>query len=397
MSYGDDDDEVYPVPGWDSSEWDRVLEGRDDIVIAGGPGDWVFHRPLRLILDADAINDERVAALLRDNEAELGGDPECEDVLKELGLLLFHAPTERLVKLVALLRAAVPSCASLDHVLVAGPAHWHGDDVPEPADDPGDIPGAGDAGAGLTVAVLDTGIEPDPPFPVQSGPGDEEVVDEDGDKRRDPPAGHGTHIAGLIARTAPGATIVAHRVLKTVAGQASEAQVARALLDLPGDVDLVNCSFSGPAIGDAQPLIVERALARLAAKTVVVGCAGNTGNDRIQWPAASTRVIGVGAIARDSASEPWRRTDFSTYGTWVDACAPGYRVASAFLCYEQYGGWARWSGTSFSAPQVVASIAAVATADGSGDVAAAAYKLVRDPARPRVARLGAIVDPDDLP
>jgi subtilisin family serine protease len=390
MSY--DGDDVYPVPGWDSSDWDRVLLDRSDIAVTGGPGDWVFYRPGRLVLDADAIGDERVAALLREHRAEPASEL-ASDVVEELGLVLLNAPDDRVVKLVGQLRAAVPCCASLDHVLVAGPARWHGDDLPVPIEDPGDIPGCGEAGAGVRIAVLDTGVDGDVPFPVQSGAGDGEVADEDGDKRRDPPAGHGTHVAGLIARTAPGAEILAHRVLKTVAGQASEIDVAQALLGLP-EVDLVNCSFSGPVLGDTQPLVVERALGRLSPSTVVVGCAGNAGNDRIQWPAASTRVIAVGAIGRDDPSKPWRRTDFSSYGTWVDACAPGVRVPSAFLHFDEFAGWARWSGTSFSAPQVVASIAAVAT---GADVVTAADKLVRDPLRPRVARLGAIVDPADLP
>ncbi len=389
------DDEVYPVPDWDSCEWDRLLLNRCDIARAGGPGDWIFYRPSRLLLDARALDDDRVAALLRDNDAEPAEEIH-DEVAKELGLRVFNTPDDRLVKLTFELRRFHPCCASLDHVLVAGPARWHGDDVPKPIENPGDIPGDGEAGSGLNVAILDTGIAEGIPFPVQSGAGDDEIFDEDGDNRRDPPAGHGTHIAGLIARTAPGARIVAHRVLKTVVGQASELQVARALLDLPGDVDLVNCSFSGPVLGDAQPAVVERALESLAPRTVVVGCAGNTGTSRPQWPAASNRVIAAGAIGRAKPSGPWLRADFSSYGAWVDCCAPGVAVASSFLTAEGYSGWASWSGTSFSAPQVVAAIARVASQDGNG-AAAAAYKLVRDPSRPRVGQLGAIVDPADLP
>lgn len=393
MSYADD--EVFPVPDWDSCEWDRVLLHRNDIARAGGPGDWVFYRPGRLLVDARAVDDDRVGGLLRDNDAEPAEGAHCE-VAKELGLRLFNTRDDKLVPLVFGLRSVLPCCAGLDHVLVAGPARWHGDDLPKPIADPGDVPGSGEAGSGLNVAILDTGIAHDIPFPVQSGAGDDEVFDEDHDDRRDPPAGHGTHIAGLIARTAPGARIVAHRVLKTVAGQASELEVAQALLGLPADVDLVNCSFSGPVLGDALPLVVERALARLSPATVVVGCAGNAGNERVQWPAASTRVIAAGAIGRADASGPWLRTDFSSYGPWVDCCAPGVSVPSSFLKAGGFSGWASWSGTSFSAPQVVAAIAAVASRDGTG-AAAAANKLVRDPARPRVAQLGAIVDPADLP
>jgi subtilisin family serine protease len=392
MSYAAED-EIYPVPDWDSSAWDKVLLGRKDIGHVGGDGDTVFYRPGRLLVDAEAAKDERVRGLLRESACEPDDGDHC-DVASELGLVVFQAPDDTNVKLVAQLRDFVPGGAALDHVLVAGPARWHGDDLPVPIADPGDIPGAGDAGAGLTIAILDTGIDAKVPFAVQSGAGDGEIADEDHDDHRDPPAGHGTHLAGLVARTAPGATIVAHRVLKTVAGQASELEVAQALLAL-GDVDLVNCSFSGTVLGDAPPLAVERALALLSRKTVVVACAGNTGTSRPQWPAASGRTIAVGAIGR-SKDGRWLRTDFSSWGPWVDCCAPGVSVPSTFLHVERFGGFASWSGTSMSCPQVVAAIAAVATSRAI-DVPAAAQALVGDPARPSVAQVGTIVDPADLP
>lgn len=389
-----DADEIHPVP-WDSAEWDRVLLHRTDIGRAGGLGDWVFYRPGRLLVDARAARDERVRGLLRDGCCEQADEQACE-VAAALGLVLFNAPDDRIARLVGELRSVVPGAASLDHVLVAGPARWHGDDVPVPIDDPGGIPGRDpEAGAGLTVAVLDTGIAGDVPFPVQSGPGDGEVVDEDHDGRRDPPAGHGTHVAGLVVRGAAGTTVVAHRVLTTVAGQASELEVAQALLDA-GDADLVNCSFSGPVLADAAPLVVERALARLSPSTVVVACAGNTGTDRPQWPAASKRVIAVGAVGRPEGSDRWLRTDFSSHGWWVDCCAPGVCVPSTFLHVDDFKGFASWSGTSMSCPQVVGAIAAVATRDAI-DVRLAAHGLVHDPARPRVAQLGALVDPAVLP
>jgi subtilisin family serine protease len=389
------DDEIYPVSDWDSKEWDRVLLHRSDIGRLGCYGDWVFYRPGRLLVDARSTRDERIRGLLRNARAETADEPHAE-VARALGLVLLNAPDDRIVRLVGELRSAVTGAASLDHVLVAGPARWHGDDMPKPIGDPGDIPGADPAaGAGLTVAVLDTGIAEKVPFAVQSGPGDAEIVDEDGDGHRDPPAGHGTHVAGLVARTAAGAKVVAHRVLRTVAGQASELEVARALLDA-GNVDLINCSFSGPVLADAAPLVVERALARLSPSTVVVACAGNTGLDRPQWPAASKRVIAVGAVARGKDAKRWLRTDFSCHGWWVDCCAPGVAVPSTFLHTPGYKGFASWSGTSMACPQVVGAIAAVATRHRI-DVRLAAHRLVHDPARPRIAQLGALVDPADLP
>ncbi|MEA2149133.1 MAG: hypothetical protein QOD69_963 [Solirubrobacteraceae bacterium] len=393
MSYAED--EVLPVPCWDSSEWDRVLLHRCDIGRIGGPGDVVLYRPGRLLVEAGAVDDARVRRVLGAGDAERA-DEDAGDVAAALGLTLLVAPDDQIVDLVRGLRRERAGAASLDHVLVAGPARWHGDDLPVPVEDPGDIPGADcEAGAGLTIAVLDTGIDPKAPFPVQSGPGDAEVPDEDHDGRRDPPAGHGTHIAGLVARTAPGATVVAHRVLRTVAGQASELEVAKALMDV-GTPDLVNCSFSGTVLGDGQPLAVARALDRLSPSTVVVACAGNTGTNRPQWPAASPRVIAVGAVGRAKPADRWLRTDFSSFGSWVDCCAPGMSVQSAFLHVDAFSGWAAWSGTSMSCPQVVGAIAAVATRD-SISVPHAAFKVARDPARPRVAQLGTLVDPASLP
>jgi len=390
MSYAADD--TFPVPRWDSSAWDKVLFAQDDIAYL--EGEEVFYRPRRLLVDAAVRDDPRIADLLRDGGCSEAGH-ELSEAARDLGLVLLEADEDRVVEIVNGVRELIADGASLDHVLIAGPARWHGDDLPVPVDDPQDIPGTGEAGEGITIVVLDTGIDPKAGLDVQFGAGDEEIADEDHDQHRDPPAGHGTHIAGIIRRTAPQATIVAHRILKTVAGQVSELEFANALGALGDDVDIVNCSFSGAVLANKPSLAVERALTKLSPKTVVVACAGNTGTDRLQWPAASGRVLAVGAIARSGTSGPWLRTDFSSWGSWVACCAPGVSVKSAFLSVDAFNGWASWSGTSMSVPQVVASIAAVASRDGI-DAPAAAAKLL-DPSRPQVGQVGVVVDPADLP
>lgn len=387
---------------WDSTIREQIDKGTIGLHgdLDNARGGWTLFAPTRLLVDARATEDFAVAAALSSAGAAPLDDDDREsararDIAERLGLRLYRADNDRLVDAVREINGAVARSASLDHVLIGGPARWGGDSVPVPIDDPGTVPGPDPAlGKGITVAVLDTGIAPEIRFTVDAGQGNDEVPDEDGDGRRDAPAGHGTHVAGLVATVAAGAHIVARRVLRGVAGVASDLGVAGALLDST-DADIVNCSFSGPVLDDGAPLVVERALATLRQKTVVVACAGNLGTDRPQWPAAFKGVIGVGAIMGGERS--WEQPDFTNFGRWVDCCAPGVDVESAFLRgIEGFRGFARWSGTSMSCPQVAGAIAAVATRD-TIDVRTAAYRLVHDPARPSMQGLGAIVDPRNLP
>jgi subtilisin family serine protease len=396
-----EEQDIYPVPwdrGWDETIERQIEQGR--IGRAGGDGDSVLFLPGRLLVDVGVARNRRVQSVLKSVRATPTRSQE-RAIAGRLGLRLYEtadpkADASRLVDLVREINSIAPRSASLDHVLIAGPARWGGDGVPAAIGDPKTVPGADPGlGKGITVAVLDTGIAAKVPFSVDAGPGDAEIPDEDGDKKRDPPAGHGTHVAGLVVSVAAGARIVARRMLTTVAGVASDLAVARALLE-NADADIINCSFSGPTLGDAPPLIVERALALLPAKTVVVACAGNTGTDRPQWPAASKGVIAVGAIAPGGRGTPWLQPDFTNHGWWVDCCAPGVGVPSTFLRYGEFDGFATWTGTSMSCPQVAGAIAAIASRDGI-DVSLAAYRLVYDPARPRMQNLGAVVDPANLP
>jgi subtilisin family serine protease len=393
-----DADDTFAVD-WHGEEWDDAILQQTNIGRMGRAGDWVMYVPGRLLVDARATEDRRITALLDDADVSLSKGPAARDVAAKLGLTVLNAPDDRLMTLVRDVRAVADGAASLDYVMTAGSQRWGGDDEPLPIGDPGTIPGSDTAlGAGVRVAVLDTGISEDVPFGVEFGPGDLEVADSEPDGLRDKPAGHGTHMAGTIARIAPGSTIVARRVLTGPGGIASSSAVAAALL-ATGDADLINCSFSGPSLHDAAPIAIERALALLRPSTVVVACAGNRATDRPQWPAASKRVIAVGAVGRDSEAEDWKRADFSGYGPWVDCCAPGVAVPSTFLHYGdtsgehpvRFDGFASWSGTSMSCSQVTGAIAALASQNG-GDVSLAAYRLVRDPAAtPRVGQLGPVI------
>lgn len=390
-----DADDTYPVD-WHGEEWDEVIVSNPCIARAGGPGDWFMYRPGRLLVDTAAARDAKVARLLEGADATPARTRQA-DALARLGLTVYNVADDVLLSLVRDIRANAPQGASLDHVLIAGAQRWGGDDEPLPIADPGTIPGEGSAGEGVCVAILDTGIAPDVPFAVEHRAADLETPDLDDDERRDKPAGHGTHVAGIIAAVAPGARLIAHRVLGGVAGVASESEVAMALLAVR-DADLVNCSFSGPTLDDEPPVAIAHALSQLRPETVVVACAGNLDTDRPQWPAAFEAVVAVGAVGRDGDEQPWRRASFSDYGEWVDCAAPGVAIQSTFLHWPPEGGsdpvafsgFASWSGTSMSCPKVTGAIAALAAREGIG-VAAAADQLVNDPAAPHVPQLGPVI------
>jgi len=382
---------IYKVK-WDSSAWERAILERNDIARWGREGDWVLYRPSRLLVRTRALKDKRVSSALTRNGADRHGDKAAE-VAKALGFTLFVTPDDKLVSLVRRIRAFSPNSASLDYVQLPGPNRIHGDDIPKPTDGPLSIPGSGAAGEGVTVLVLDTGFADPQPFAVSTTAADAEVPDEDGDSRRDFAAGHGTHVAGIVAAYAPGATIVARRLLTTPVGQASDLDVAEALMEHDG-AHIINCSFGSTTLNDSPPILIEEALATLPRETVVVAAAGNSGANRPNWPAACNGVVAVGAVGSPNNDGTWLQTDFSNYGLWVDCCAPGVTIASTFIDRPDlgYGGFATWSGTSMAAPAVSGTIAAIASQAGiDASVAAAQVRAL-----PALGAIGALVDPAKL-
>lgn len=87
----------------------------------------------------------------------------------------------------------------------------------------------------------------------------------------------------------------------------------------------------------------------------MVASAGNSGSNRRTFPAAWTRdpavpnILSIGSMGEDGT-----RSCFSDFGVWVDYYAVGQDVTVEHPIH----GLVAWSGTSFSAPQVTAAIAA---------------------------------------
>ena len=222
-----------------------------------------------------------------------------------------------------------------------------------------------------------------------------------------PALGHSTFIAGIVRQVAPDARVLALRVMHSddVAYEGDIICALRHLIkrielaapgDLAGMVDVVSLSF-GYFSESPHDKVVTRGLwkaieALLDLGVVVVAAAGNFATSREFYPAAFARepvpagqvpVISVGALNPNGT-----KAMFSNDGLWVTAWARGAAVVSTYptdidasrtpelripvnrkppgilppgreaLDPDDYrGGWAVWSGTSFSTPYLAALMA----------------------------------------
>jgi hypothetical protein len=221
-------------------------------------------------------------------------------------------------------------------------------------------------GKGVKIAVLDTGLfAHDWLGGVQKAPAADDIWDVEPDQYADNESGHGTFIAGLILQVAPAAEVYVVKVLDSH-GVGDDVTVAKALEQLPQDIDIVNLSLGGYTDDDGAPLALACALQSMRKqRSVVVAAAGNNAQTRPFWPAAFKQVLAVGAVQEKAPQ--WVRADFSNSGWWVDAVARGVNLESTFAKGKTkaaagdtpqpatdptwtFDGWAAWDGTSFSAP-----------------------------------------------
>ncbi|WP_225811105.1 type VII secretion-associated serine protease mycosin [Streptomyces spinosus] len=250
-------------------------------------------------------------------------------------------------------------------------------------------------GRGVTVAVLDTGVEAGHPdlagnvlpdkdmIGFGSGPGDRTW------------ARHGTAMAGIIAghghgpgRTdgvvgvAPEAKILPVRVILEDGDPArAKARTTRgnALADgirwaADHGADVINLSL-GDDSNSAHPEPGEDEAVQYALKkgVVVVASAGNGGDkgDHVSYPAAYPGVIAATAVDKYGT-----RAAFSTRRWYAAVSAPGVDVVIADPDHKYYAGW----GTS-AASAFVSGAAALIRAAHPGLAPAQIKKLLEDTAR----------------
>lgn len=194
-------------------------------------------------------------------------------------------------------------------------------------------------GGGVTVAVIDTGID--------YGAGLNTMPSYDFLDRDDDPSdvagglasGHGTMVASLIQAVAPDAQIMPIRAFDQY-GFTGAFQLAEAIhyARMHG-ADVINMSFSF----DRRIEIVDEAIEKAdRAGIVLVGASGNDGSFLARFPASDNDVISVTAVDEEDIKAP-----FANYGR-TDVAAPGVRLEVTSL----NGSCGLADGTSFSAALV---------------------------------------------
>lgn len=227
-------------------------------------------------------------------------------------------------------------------------------------------------GEGITVAVLDTGIDGEHPelrgkvaetynLDVQTvmalGEPEQLTASVDTD-------GHGTHVAGLVGGhrvgVAPGVRLINGIMLPNGVCGLSNFRIATDWISRRTDIDIVNISAGIPVTANSGALILmEQYVETLLAIGILPICAvGNEGRNKTRSPGNCRSVVSVGA-----SNQSGKIAGFSGSGSIVvdhhqypvpSLVAPGEGVYSAVMGGE----YEAWDGTSMATP-IVSGIAAL--------------------------------------
>ncbi|HEX2356884.1 MAG TPA: type VII secretion-associated serine protease mycosin [Micromonosporaceae bacterium] len=217
------------------------------------------------------------------------------------------------------------------------------------------------SGAGVTVAVIDSGVDAThPDLEGQVLPG-LDLVTVGGNGQFDP-VGHGTTVAGLIAGRsddrrgvvglAPAARILPVRVLDEHNQYDDALVVARAVRwAVDNGARVVNLSLGGYGNSAALADALDYAFAK---DVVVIACTGNVAPlapTTVWYPAREPGVVAVAGLDHDGG-----------YGLWANSITGPQTVLTApavDLVGARPGGYWRVQGTSFAAPLVTATAALI--------------------------------------
>ncbi len=211
-------------------------------------------------------------------------------------------------------------------------------------------------GAGIRIAVLDTGIDhlhhdlaPNFGGGVSFVPGESFT---DGN-------GHGTHVAGIIGArqngtgvvgVAPNCSLLSVKVLNRSGSGNYSSIISGILWCARNNIDIINMSLGGGQHVQALQNACDFAFSH---NVLIVAAAGNSGPgpDTVGYPARYDSCIAVSGVDNSGTV-----ASFSSRGNQVDLAAPGVNILSCWPGNR----YERLNGTSMAAPHV-AGTAALAT------------------------------------
>ena len=238
-------------------------------------------------------------------------------------------------------------------------------------------------GAGIVVAVVDTGVDATHPrlasrivsggfdfVDADDDPADHsDGFDQDQDGLTDEMAGHGTFVAGLLSLVAPDARLLPVRVLNDE-GHGDAWILARGVFHaIDHGVEIINLSLGSTYKSEILELAFDEAESK---GIVVVAAAGNLDRDEPEEHPAMSDAFGVAALDQFDV-----KASFSNFGKDLLISAPGVSTpAQPIVSTIPGGGYGAWEGTSFATPFVSGTVALIRAQHPEWDLVAGSGEYI---------------------